>query len=159
MRLRIHTRVSILAVIQLLFSIALATPNVGIRVDFVDVTGKPTDKFIQSYSCIIKFDDGTIPHDKTKMTDAKLLNLCVLAYNEMVSIWKTRQIPSDFLPGAMAAIAYQDKIYFASAFRAPAGGVKLADIPKGSVRDMMDEAMMMGLGTLFPSPNMFIRTL
>ena len=159
MGFRIHTGATILAVIQLLFSIALATPNLGIRADFLDVTGKLPDKFIQSYSSIIKFEDDTIPLDKTKMTDAKLLNLCVLAYNEMVDLWRTRQIPSDFLPGAMAVIAYKDRIYFASAVRAPAGGVKLADIPKGSVRELMDDAITMGLGRFFPSPSKFIRTL
>lgn len=151
MRSAMHTGVCILAAIQLIFSITLATPNIGIRADFLDATGKTTDRDIQSYSGIIKFDDGTIPLDKTKMTDAKLLHLCVLAYNEMVNIWRPRNLVSDALPGAMAAIAYEDKIYFASALRAPAAVVKLANVAKGSVREYMDDALSMGLGRFSPA--------
>ena len=156
MRFRVHTGACLLTVIQILFSITLATPNLGIRADFLDATGKTTDKTIQSYSGIIEFDDGSIPLDKTKLTDAKLLNLCVLAYKEMVEIWRPRNLVSDALPGAMAAIAYRDKIYFASALRAPAAAVKLANVAKGSVRGIMDDALTMGLGRFIPSLNAFI---
>ena len=156
MRFNLYTGACILTVIQVLFSDTLATPNLGIRADFRDATGKNTDKLIQSYSGIVKFDDGTIPLDKTKMTDAKLLNLCVLAYNEMVEIWRPQNLVSDALPGAMAAIAYEDKIYFASALRAPAAVVQLANVAKGSVREYMDDALTMGVGRFFHSPNSFI---
>lgn len=139
----------ILAVVQLLCSLAFATPRLGIRADFLDATNERTDRIIQSYSGIIKFDDGTIPLDKTKMTDAKLLHLCNLAYNEMVNIWRPRNMLSRALPGAMAAIAYKDSIYFASALRAPSAAVKLANVAKGTVREMMDEALEIGLGRSF----------
>lgn len=146
MRFKMRREAFILAVIQLLYYIAFATPLIGIRADFLDATGKATDRAIQSYSGIIKFADSTIPTDNTKMTDAKLLHLCVLAYNEMVSIWRPRNLISDALPGAMAAIAYKDKIFFASALRAPAAVVALANVAKGSVREIMDEALTMGIG-------------
>ena len=152
MRFNFHTGACILTVIQVLFSDTLATPALGIRADFRDATGKTTDDLIQSYSGIIKFEDGTIPLDKTKMTDAKLLNLCVLAYKEMVDIWRTRNMASAALPGAMAVIAYRDTIYFASALRAPAAVVQLAMVAKGSVRAMMDEALAGGVGRFFPTP-------
>lgn len=156
MRFKIHNGGCILVVIQLLYSISLAIPNLGIRADFLNPTGATADRDIQSYSGIIKLDDGTIPLDKTKMTDAKLLHLCVLAYNEMVNIWRPRNLRSDALPGAMAAIAYEDKIYFASALRAPAGVVKLAEVAKGSVREIMDDALTMGIGRSSPALDMVI---
>ncbi|KAK4692824.1 hypothetical protein P7C71_g4454, partial [Lecanoromycetidae sp. Uapishka_2] len=146
MRFKMRREACILVVIQLFYYLTLATPTIGIRADFLDATGQATDKVIQSYSAIIKFADSTIPTDKTKMTDAQLLNLCVLAYNEMVTVWQGRNLKSDALPGAMAAIAYQDKIFFASALRAPAAVVQLANVAKGSVREIMDEALTMGLG-------------
>lgn len=154
-----HNGACILAIIQLLISLTFATPNLGIRADFLDATGKDTDKVIQSYSGIIKFDDGTIPLDKTKMTDAKLLHLCVLAYNEMVNIWRPRNLVSDALPGAMAVIAYKDTLYFASALRAPAAAVKLANVAKGSVREIMNDALTSGLGRSSPAPTIAIWTL
>lgn len=103
--------VCVLALFQLLFLLAFTTPNLGIRADHLAPTGDNIDKIIQSYSGIITFDDGTIPLDKTKMTDAKLLHLCVLAYNEMISIWRPRNLRSAALPGAMAAIAYKDNLF------------------------------------------------
>jgi len=156
MRFRKHNGAYIIAVIQLLSSLAFAAPNLGIRADSRKIDDRDSDKIIQSYSGIIKFDDGAIPLDKTKMTDAKLLHLCVLAYNEMVNIWRPRNLISDALPGAMAAIAYKDTIYFASAVRAPAAAIKLAHVAKGSVRQMMDDAFESGLGRSSPSPTMII---
>ena len=139
-----RTGACIFAVINLLLCVAWASPNLGIRPDFRDATGATTDRDIQSYSGIIKFDDGTIPLDKSKMTDAKLLHLARVAYNQMVDIWRTRNLVQDALPGAMAAFAYQDKLYFGSAIRAPAALVQLAKVPKGSVREMMDDALTNG---------------
>lgn len=81
------------------------------------------------------------------MTDAKLLHLAVVAYNEMVAIWRARNIPSDLLPGAMAVIASGDKLYFASSLRTVPNSVRLRDVPQGSVRELMDEALTMGIGT------------
>lgn len=147
MYLKIHTRALILAVIQLLLRFAWTSPNLGIRPDFRPATGEKMDRDIQSYSSIIKFDDGAIPLDKSKMTDAKLLHLARVAYKEMVDIWASRNLISAALPGAMAAFAYQDKIYFGSAIRVPPGGVKLADVPKGSIRDSMDDALTNGAST------------
>jgi len=54
---------------------------------------------------------------------------------------------SDALPGAMAAFTYQDKIYFGSVIRAPAAVVKLANVPKGSIRDIIDDALINGAST------------
>jgi len=81
------------------------------------------------------------------MTDAKLLHLAVVAYNEMVAIWRARNIPSDLLPNAMAVIASGDKLYFASSLRTVPNSVRLRDVPQGSVRELMDEALTMGIGT------------
>ncbi|MCJ1462831.1 hypothetical protein MMC07_001434 [Pseudocyphellaria aurata] len=147
MRFKIQNGGCILVAIELLCSISLAIPNLGIEADFLTPTGKTTDRDVQSYSGIIKFNHGTIPLEKTRMTDAKLLQLCVLAYNEMVNIWRPRNLASAALPGAMAAIAYGGKIYFASALRAPAGVVQLAKVANGSVREIMDEALTMGIDT------------
>ena len=144
MRFGITTRVWLFAISSLFFGLVTATPDLKIRADFLDATGKSTDKIIQSYSGIVKFDDGTVPLDKTKMTDAKLINLAGVAYNEMVDIWRSRQFSEAGLPGAMAALAYKDKIYFASALRAPLEAVKLSEVAKGSVRAMMDDALTTG---------------
>lgn len=81
------------------------------------------------------------------MTDAKLLHMAVIAYKEMITVWRSRNIPSIFLPGAMAVIASGDRLYFASALRARAGSVELAEIPHGSIRAYMDEALTMSIGT------------
>lgn len=142
----------ILAAIQLLVSLTLATPKIGIRPDYLEATGLGPDKHIQSYSGIIKFEDGTIPLDKTRMTDAKLLNLCVLAYIEMKYIWAGRNLLSSALPGAMAAIAYKDKIYFASAIRVPHNHVEMAKVAQGTVRQYMDRALQLGHGRSSPAP-------
>ncbi len=150
--------VCVLALFQLLFSLAFTTPNLGIRADHLAPTGENIDKIIQSYSGIITFDDGTIPLDKTKMTDAKLLHLCVLAYNEMISIWRPRNLISAALPGAMAAIAYKDTIYFASSVRVPSKAIELKDIPRGSIRQFMKDALEYDFGRSFPASSMFIWT-
>jgi len=84
---------------------------------------------------------------KARMTDAKLLHLAVVAYDEMIARWRARSIPSRFLPGAMAVIASGERLYFASSVRTVPGGVKLANVPQGSVRELMDEALTMGIGT------------
>lgn len=118
--------------------------DLGVRADFIDATGKPTDRDIQSYSTIIKFEDGGVPGDKSKMTDAKLINLAKVAYTEMVTIWRGRNLVSAALPGAMAALQYKDMIYFASAIRAQEQMVKISNIPKGSVREKMDDALTNG---------------
>lgn len=81
------------------------------------------------------------------MTDAKLLHLAVVAYNEMVAIWRARDLESRLLPGAMAVIASGDKLYFASSIRTVPGGVKLKDVPQGSIKDIMVDALTMGIGT------------
>ncbi|KAL8706773.1 MAG: hypothetical protein Q9201_000199 [Fulgogasparrea decipioides] len=47
----------------------------------------------------------------------------------------------------MAAFAYQDKIYFGSAIRAPPKVVTLRDVPKGSIREYMDNALTNGAMT------------
>ena len=158
MRFSIQHGTCILAAIQVLVSVTLATPNLGIRPDYLRPVNDGTDKHIQSYSGIIKFDDGTIPLDKTRMTDAKFLNLCVVAYNEMVNIWRGRNLKSSALPGAMTAVAYKDKIYFASSLRIPTGGIKFEHVPQGSVRDVMDEALTTGLGRSIPVPAINLHT-
>ncbi|KAL8725890.1 MAG: hypothetical protein Q9181_006250 [Wetmoreana brouardii] len=145
MHLKLHSGVRTLAFIQLLLCVAWASPNLGIRPDFRDATDRDTDRDIQSYSGIIKFDDGTIPLEKSKMTDAKLLHMARAAYNQMVDIWSGRNLMSSALPGAMAAFAYQDKIYFGSAIRAPREVVKLANVPKGTIREYMDDALTNGM--------------
>ena len=159
MLFQLHNAASILAVIYILLSFTFATPNVGIRADWIRNPNAANDKDIQSYSSIIKFNDGTIPLDKTKMTDAKFLNLCVVAYNEMVNIWGGRNLASAALPGAMAAVAYKDSIYFGSSIRAQAANIALAQVAHGSVREIMDEALTMGLGKFFGfdsySPTLF----
>lgn len=81
------------------------------------------------------------------MTDAKLLHMAVLAYNEMVAVWRPRNLVSRALPGAMAVIAWGDKLFFASTLRAPATIIKLANVHQGSVRENMDDALTMGVGT------------
>lgn len=81
------------------------------------------------------------------MTDAKLLHLAVVAYNEMVAIWRARNIPSKLLPGAMAVIAWGDKLYLASAVRTVPNGVELKNVPLGSIREIMVDALTMGIGT------------
>ena len=150
MRLSIHYGTCILATIQVLLSVAWATPKLGIRPDYLRPVNDETDRDIQSYSGIIRFQDGTLPLDKTRMTDAKLLNLCVVAYNEMVSSWRGRNLKSSALPGAMTAVAYRDKIYFASSLKRPYKGIKFANVPKGSIRELMEEALTMGLGRSIP---------
>jgi len=158
MRSMMRQWVCVLALFQLLFPLALTTPNLGIRADHLVDTGKDIDTIIQSYSGIITFDDGTIPLDKTKMTDAKLLHLCVLAYNEMISIWRPRNLISSALPGGMAAIAYKDTIYFASTVRAPRKAIDLANVPKGSVRQLMKDNLEFGFGRSILASHWFIWT-
>lgn len=148
MYLKIHTGAQILAVIQLLLCVAWTSPNLGIRPDFRRVTGRQLEKDIQSYTGIIKLDDGTIPLDKSRMTDAKLLHLARVAYNEMVDIWTRRNLKLDALPGAMAAFAYRDKIYFGSSIRVPPGNaVQVKDVPQGSIRQFMVNAWDIGTST------------
>ncbi|KAL8812726.1 MAG: hypothetical protein Q9223_002254 [Gallowayella weberi] len=129
-----------LFIIQLAICVVFATPNLGIRPDFLQPFDEDLDRGINSYSGIITFADGTIPLDKSKMTDAKLIHLASVACNEMIESWKSRKLPDRHLPAAMAAFAYHDKIFFASSIRAPPG-TKLAEIPKGSVREYMDNAL------------------
>ena len=92
------------------------------------------------------------------MTDAKLLNLCVVAYNEMISSWRGRNLMSSALPGAMTAVAYRDKIYFASSLKIPPGGIKFEHVPQGSVRELMEEALTMGVGRSIPIPAIDLHT-
>lgn len=129
----------ILYVVQILYSLSLAVPKIDIRKDFLE----PTDSHgvnlaVQSYSGIIKFEDGSVPLDKARMTDAKLLHLCRLAYNEMIVNWRGRRLSSDGLPAAMAAIAHKDSIYFVSSLKAPQRFIKLKHFAQGTVREIMD---------------------
>lgn len=136
-----YSNARILFIIQLAIYVVFATPSLGIRPDFLQPTGEDIDVDITSYSGIIRFDDGTIPLDKSRMTDAKLFHLATVAYNEMVQVWQDLKIPKASLPAAMAAFAYQDNVFFASSLRAPKNYGSLANIPKGSVREYMDNAL------------------
>ena len=104
MQLCVNTRVWHIVISIFLIGLTSATPDLHIRADFIETTGQLSDRFIQSYSSIVKFEDGAIPLDQTRMTDAKLINLAKVAYIQMVDIWKDRQLSSDALPRAMASI-------------------------------------------------------
>ncbi|KAL8637943.1 MAG: hypothetical protein Q9226_009053 [Calogaya cf. arnoldii] len=143
-----YTLGKILTIAYVLSVVVVAVPNLGIKKDFLlPSEDDHVNRQIQSYSGVIKFDDPSIPLDKEKMSDRDLLHLAVLAYGEMHAIWGARQLPFWVMPGAMAAVAYQDKIFFASSIKAPSQAIKLKDVHDGSVSANMEDALTMGLGT------------
>lgn len=111
---------SLLILWSLLVSIISAVPNLGVQRDFVEQF--PHDS-LMSYSAVIKFNDQSIPGDKTKMSDAQFINLAKVAYDEMVDIWSRSNFNSDGCPGALIAMESAGFMYFASAIRSPDRGV------------------------------------
>ncbi|KAL8910199.1 MAG: hypothetical protein Q9171_004497 [Xanthocarpia ochracea] len=121
--------------------------SLGIQADFLTPTDNGAiDKVIPSYSGFVKFEDPSVPLDEFEMTDGRLLRLAILAYREMQDIWESRNLKSEAMPGAMAAIAYGDKVFFASTLRAPKSAILIKDVHKGTVRENMEDALTMGLG-------------
>lgn len=48
---------------------------------------------VNSFSAVIEFHDKKIPHNKEILTDAKLLNLAVIAYNQMIEQGRSLKLP------------------------------------------------------------------
>lgn len=92
-----------------------ATPNVGIQQDWLQ--GHDS---LMSFSAIMVFNanpDGTNP--VTSITDGQLVGLAAKAYDEMIALWTP--IPykeNNNQPGAMAVLAINNEIYFASMIKA-----------------------------------------
>lgn len=105
-----------LIVFALLISIISAVPTIGIQKDFA--TQFPSEGY-QSYSAYIAFPDTSVPGDKTKMSDAQLLNLVKHAYDEMIARWAKASLGSNRCPGAMIGMESEGRMYFASSVRSP----------------------------------------
>lgn len=91
----------------------LCTPNVGIQKDWFP--GK--HEFLVSFSAILKFSatsDGTNP--VSALSDAQLVGLCAKAFDEMHSTLGDYEKPM-----AMALLAVDNNIYFASSIRSDRG--------------------------------------
>ena len=129
-----------------LVSIISAVPNLGVQRDFEPQF--PHDS-LMSYSAVIKFNDQSIPGDKTKMSDAQFINLAKVAYDEMVDIWSRSNFNSDGCPGALIAMESGGFMYFASAIRSPNGvnlNIKDQDI-QDSVGWFQLQCTRAGMGT------------
>ncbi|KAI9826357.1 MAG: hypothetical protein M1832_000274 [Thelocarpon impressellum] len=72
---------------------------------------------IQSYAGRIEFRDKAIPGDHNRMSDAQLINLVKLAYDEMLEIWSSKTLSPSACPRAMIGMESEGTIYFASSIR------------------------------------------
>lgn len=84
--------------------------------------GLQSDQFeVINFSEVIEFHDKKIPHDEEILTEAKLLNLAVMAYNQMIEHVLLSKFTIKRLPGAMAACAYKGRIFICSSLKPPTG--------------------------------------
>ena len=91
-----------------------ATPTVGIQQDWLE--GHDS---LLSFSAIMVFNaksDGSSP--VPSITDGQMVGLAAQAYQEMLTIWNAIPDKVDPKPGAIAAFAINNEIYFASVVKA-----------------------------------------
>ena len=98
---------------------ALAVPDLPIQRDWFGEVESTDDPQVQSYSGVIKFDDASIPGDKSKMSDGQFINLAKRASEKMHDLWENGKWPGTLLPSTMIAIESEGSMYFASSVKAP----------------------------------------
>lgn len=88
------------------------TPELGIRRDAIPTSNKPTGSKFYSFSGVIEFEDYIDPASTCHLPDPEFVNLAALAYEEMQKL-----VGKANCPGAMGALQYGRKIYFASSVK------------------------------------------
>ena len=115
MQAALNGRLLLVILILSLVSSSISTPNIGIQQDWFT-----TSDDLISFSGIIQFnqnDDGSNP--VSALSDGQVVGLASKAYDEMTAFGNSNT------PGAMAVMATNNEIFFASSFRGSDRGLWL----------------------------------
>ena len=107
MQAALNGRLFLVIIILSLVSSSISTPNIGIQQDWVT-----TSEELISFSGLISFnqnDDGSNP--VSDLSDGQIVGLASKAYDEMTAFGNSNA------PGAMAVMATNNEIFFASSIR------------------------------------------
>lgn len=102
------------------------TQDIGLQLDREPEVDEPAGgTYYASYSAIIEYDEGLVK-PVCGLNDGELYNLATHAYEEMERMARGQD---DRLPGAIAALAYGQKVYLASSVKSnwPSGRIARID--------------------------------